>query len=215
MSEAQEKRDRFGIPPWLMTILLSAAFAVIGFFGREVYGSLVSGRAAHEQAIIRLEQFQNLLDQSTNSFLNQNYMARRLLGLLERSHPDSVGEGFDQSFFNFHDRMNSEELELFTLIRGTTKNSMHNLNQQLLAWAAQHTDEGLDRMPEELSARFAAQLDTLRIHLNLWFDKYESLFEPDPRRSLVYLADEKRHGVAFPSGIRVTVAEVLEEQLKP
>jgi hypothetical protein len=59
-----------------------------------------------------------------------------------------------------------------------------------------------------------ADLFLLRGHLIEWFNKYENIFKPNERRSLVYLGDEKEHGIPFPNDLDNDLTEVLEEMSK-
>ena len=57
------------------------------------------------------------------------------------------------------------------------------------------------------------ELEKLRQHLSLWFEKYEALFAPDERRTLVHLADESDHGgdeYRFPAGVESAVTAAIE-----
>ena len=42
-----------------------------------------------------------------------------------------------------------------------------------------------------------------------WHAKYEALLPSMPEHALVYLADEEKHGIGFPTGIDKIVAEAL------
>jgi hypothetical protein len=193
--------------------LLSAAFAVIGYFGKDIYEHLKAKRAARAEAIAQLEDFQNLLEQSTSTYRSQNYLAQRLSSLLhtEYGYETTLGVGYDDLFYRMYDSLDAEQRELFDLIRGMTENSMHNLNAQLLSWSSERSGYSLIGTVSHAVAEFDPQLDTLRMHLNQWFDKYKSVFQHDERRSLVYLGDEKRHGVSFPMRLRGALDALLDE----
>jgi len=49
--------------------------------------------------------------------------------------------------------------------------------------------------------KLAGELAKLELHLILWLAKYEAWIPEFKAHALVYLADEKKHGVGFPSGI--------------
>jgi hypothetical protein len=55
------------------------------------------------------------------------------------------------------------------------------------------------------------ELMQLRFHLNGWFAKYETFIKTSEKRSLVRLADEKKHGISFPDDISKEIEVVLGE----
>ena len=59
------------------------------------------------------------------------------------------------------------------------------------------------------AAQLAARLNALDTHLMLWLAKYEAWIPDQPKHSLVYLADEERHGARFPAGIEALVEQVI------
>jgi len=50
----------------------------------------------------------------------------------------------------------------------------------------------------------------LQAHLLLWLAKYEIWIPASPEHALVYLADEKEHGVGFPRGLDELVDATLK-----
>jgi hypothetical protein len=61
--------------------------------------------------------------------------------------------------------------------------------------------------------RLAQLLGQLETHLILWHAKYAAWIPNNPEHALVYMADESKHGLGFPSGIDEEVAHHLG--LKP
>ena len=89
--------------------------------------------------------------------------------------------------------------------------AMWSLNEEMRGWADRNNAQQLVGTPSQTFNELDAQLNQLRFHLNSWFAKYESVFKPDERRCLVYLADEKGHGVPFPQQLEATLDNVLDE----
>jgi hypothetical protein len=201
------------IPQWLGAAVIAAVFGVFGFLGRKLFDAFEERRTRNIKAIAKLEELEKLLDQSFSTFKNQNYLAQRLMQALRSKYGDKVtpGIGYDETFYQFYEVMDNEQRELFSLIRGTTLNSMHNLNEKLKQWADENSARQLAGEISPNVKYLDIQLAQLRDHLNAWFDKYESLFKTSERRSLVYLGDEKQQGVEFPHDVSTALDALLRE----
>lgn len=201
------------LPQWLAVAIIAAVFATLGFFGRKLFDKIEERRSKKANAIKQLDKLKRLLNESRSVFKNQNYLAKRLISLLQSEHGNQTPTqiGYDETFCQMYDCMNGEQRELFNLIRGTTLNSMRRLNGELLQWASENTARQLVGRSSPNVESLDSQLNLLRRHLNEWFDKYESVFKTSARRSLVYLADEKKHGHRFPSELADTVDSLLVE----
>lgn len=191
------------LPEWLGAALIAAVFGLLGFFGRKLLDILEERRKRKRKAIQQLEKLERTLDEAKSVFENQNYLARRLMLLLQSQYADQIPAevGYDETFYQLYDFMEDEQRELFDLIRGTTINSMHRLNEELSRWASKNSARQLAGKSSPEVDQLDTQLDQLRKHLNGWFDKYEAVFKTSERRSLVYMADEKQHGLGFPGGL--------------
>src|SRR5207302_6348029 len=106
--------------------------------------------------------------------------------------------------------LDEEEHEMLRLIRDLTIHSVKPLNQQMLEWT---TGNSLRLLPERVPAlpRLKGLTRELRLHLELWMGRYETVLLPSERHSVVYLDDLKMPGVAFPSGIAESVGEALNQ----
>lgn len=201
------------LPDWLGTAIIAASFAILGFLGRKLFDMLEEQRTRKANAIKELERVRRLLEESRSVFENQNYLARRLMSLLLSQYGNRVPSevGYDETFYQMYDLMEGEQSELFNLIRGITLNSMHHLNEELQRWANENSARQLVGKSSPKAKHLDDQLRLLRKHSNVWFDKYESVFKTSERRSLVYLADEKRHGERFPPELSTAVDSLLHE----
>lgn len=191
---------------------VATVFAAAGYFAKMGVDAIRARRAKARQRTERLKQLRALLDESRDIFLNQNYKNRRLLAMLvTRVRADLAAtagrDGYDQVFYEQYEGMVPAESELQRLIRGTTVNSMHRVNGAMRQWIRDNHDIADSRASN--GVRLAEQLKLLDQHLNDWFDKFDGLVAGDPKRSLVYLNDEKHHGRGFPREMEPAVADAL------
>jgi hypothetical protein len=56
----------------------------------------------------------------------------------------------------------------------------------------------------------AEKLAQVEIHLLLWEAKYQLWIPDHPEHALVYLADEKEHGIGFPKGIDEVLSKICK-----
>jgi hypothetical protein len=203
--------EQGGIPEWLATAIVGAVLAMVGYFGRDVYERWKKRRESSLARRDQLEKLSALLEESRSIFESQNYQARRLLKLLEQNHPGQVmaERGFDENFHRLSDGFTPEERELHALIRSTSMNSLRRVNEAMSEWLRSNLWYKSGRYSQGPLAPLANQLRTLELHLNQWHDKYAAMIVPDPKRSLIYLADEKEHGVGFPPRIEDLVKGAL------
>ncbi len=164
-------------------------------------------------ALSELRAFQALLDEGRQIYLRTNAQRGRLWVLIHANHTQEIPpyRGYDDLFYKMYDRLNEEETELFRIVRGNTLVGMHRINGRIREWADTHN---LITMFPEPTPRVLAldnELKELRSHLSEWFAKYEETFKPDPKRTLVYLNDEKQHGTRWPPALNDAVAAVLAE----
>lgn len=204
---------------WWWRTLIAAAFSIIGsaagFVAKDLYGgwreAQAQKRAAAEASLGALKELSTLLDESYRIFTVQNDQAQRLLRQLKRNHgrnvPDNIG--YDETFYLMHDRFAREEAALQKLIRSTTMNSQRRVNLAMSAWLDRNAALLHDSQPSAERAALASELRILKLHLNQWHDKYDAWIPNDPKRSLVYLADEEAHGVGFPPGLEEAVRNAI------
>lgn len=164
-------------------------------------------------ALSELRAFQALLDEGRQIYLRANAQRGRLWALIHANHAQEIPpyRGYDDLFYKMYDRLNEEEVELFRIVRGNTLVGMHRINSRIRDWADTHNL--LTMFPEQTPSVLALEheLKELRSHLAEWFAKYEETFKPDPKRTLVYLNDEKKHGTRWPPGLNDAVAALLAE----
>ncbi len=92
---------------------------------------------------------------------------------------------------------------------------MRQLNQDIRQWVSRKPliDPVLPRSPA--AERLEAKLDQLKLHLDLWFDRYGTVFASSECRSVVFLDDLKVPGVSFPDNLNKAVDDLLAELGEP
>ena len=86
---------------------------------------------------------------------------------------------------------------------------MQRVNKDLKDWMKKAHLPKIENSKTIEMKTFLNRLPQLRNHLNDWFDIYEGLFLKDEKHSLIYTADEKEHGIGFPTGIEDTLREAI------
>ena len=167
--------------------------------------------ALDETARRELRAFKLLLDEGRATYLRHNAQRGRLWEMIHQNHAGDIPpyKGYDDLFYKMYDRLNEDEMELFRIVRGNTRVGMHRINGRIRDWAENHDILALFPQATPAVLRLERDVMELRAHLAEWFAKYEETFLPDPRRTLVYLGDEKRHGTRWPPGLNDALAAVL------
>lgn len=165
----------------------------------------------HAAAATELRRFKALLDEGRQTYLRHNEQRGRLRRMIHANHAGEIPpyKGYDDLFYKMYDRLNDEEMELFRIVRGNTRVGTHRINGRIRDWVESH--DVLTLFPQQTPGvpALERELMELRIHLAEWFAKYEETFLPDPKRTLVYLGDEKQQGTRWPPGLDAAVAAVL------
>lgn len=205
--------DLPAIPDWLGTAIVGTAAGGIGYLAKGRIEHRKELRARKSASLERLKRLAALLQQSDSVFVDQNNMVRRLWGELSTRLGKGVqtGRGFDEDFFVAYDRFTPEERELHAIIRGMTMNSMRTVNEQLAEWLSEDLEFKVYAGPDGRLSDLKSMLQELDRHLGIWHAKYAGVLAGDQKRSLVYVGDEKGHGVAFPHGIEKVVQGAIDE----
>lgn len=200
------------MPEWLAGAIATGIIGVLAFLGKNVFDYLSARHKSRCNKQDKLKDLRNLLQESSSIYCSQNYQARQLLNLLGKHFGGQVQTnlGFDEVFYRFYDQMSENERELHSLIRATTMNSMKRLNGEFQSWLERNRifkeDEG-----SLAQKALAEKLRQLELHINQWHDKYAAIIPTNEKRSLVYLADEKNHGIGFPKDISCVLDKLIAE----
>lgn len=206
------------IPGWLGTGVLTAALAALGYTTKAIMGSLSrwyeGRRDTRADRLTRLLELKHLLRTGKYSFRIQAEKRDRLHDDLTRQDSNisreviEDAEGFEEIFSLAYDHLTPEQRDRHGVIRSITTDALYPINQALLEWLRKDTFFKAQWHHKDLGD-LAKNLGELEVHLILWFAKY-NMWMGDPKHALVYLADEKDHGVGFPQKLEQDVDKALE-----
>jgi len=196
---------------WIIRLVIAAIFSIIGFLSKQIYVDWKAKKNQQKSSLEQLQILSNLLNESKSIYVSQNFMSQRLMQMLRENHPHILGQrlGYDETFYQLHEQYLPAEAELQSIIRSTTMNSMCRLNKQMSSWLNDDKVFKSKIQSTEERSSLAKELQDLELHLNQWHDKYEAVIPKDKRRSLVYLADEKKQGTEFPKRIEQKIEEII------
>ena len=200
---------------WIMDSIKTGAPALVGFLVKYLWDYYNSRKQLKQERIRKLEDLKSMLEESKNLFVMQNKLLRRLSNeVCERIKCDATynTNGYEHFLTQNYDNMTDVERDTHSVIRGTTMNSINIVNQELEKWIQADREFKINSVKNlrviSFGGQFAKQLNQLELHLNLWRDKY-NVWMKNEKHCVVYLDDEERHGVGFPTGIEDMVDEAL------
>ena len=200
---------------WIMDSIKTGAPALVGFLVKYLWDYYNSRKQLKQERIRKLEDLKSMLEESKNLFVMQNKLLRRLCDeVCERTKCDATynSNGYEHFLTQNYDNMTDVEKDTHSVIRGTTMNSINIVNQELEKWVQEDREFKINSVKDlrviSFGGQFAKQLNRLELHLNLWRDKY-NVWMNNEKHCVVYLDDEERHGVGFPTGIEDMVDEAL------
>jgi hypothetical protein len=195
----------------VIALFLPALLAAIGYLTKLLIGTLQDRRMELTRRRTRLLQLQALLRASRAAFDVQNDLAVRLAQVLKKKHPDLAFEGgYDDVFARIYPDFDSEDRDLHSIIRGYSKHALRPLNKAVLAWLEEDIEHRSTLGKSGDQRTLALMLNELDSHVRLWLAKYEVWLPAKPEHALVYLDDEKKHGLRFPPKLDDTLQTVLE-----
>jgi hypothetical protein len=145
-------------------------------------------------AVVKIQRH---LESNHAAFLAQARRRNDLVAAVEMRLKIKGTIQYEKFLFRHCPAMNEEELFEFNQIRAMTAGVIHDGNQAVLTL--------LDQNPELLEQIDA--LTALRQHLAFWLNKYDRVFEKEPRMALLYTGVED--GVPFPKTVDGAVASWL------
>lgn len=201
----------YQIPEWIGTAVIGAVLAALAFIGKSLVEMYKAYKDTQRLRRSKLIELQSLLKATHVAFRIQNDHARTLTGRIVSNYSEISGKfiGYEDKISGMYNYMNDEEKELHAIIRGITVSALFPTNKAILAWLRSDSYFKASKSKKGLYADLAQMLLTLDSHIILWIAKYEAWIPDHPERALVYLADEKKHGLGFPSGIDDVVNEIL------
>jgi hypothetical protein len=218
------------VPGWLVVPVVTSAVAFFFFVAQRIFEWLLAVREAkiakkekledlRSVRLARLKELQSLLRATRTVFVIQVEIRNKLYDMVERDFPDiaKTEKGFDAIFSKAFSKFDSEHMELHKIIRSYTIYALKPLNLSILKWLEDDTYFKSRLNDKNNLGKLAKRLADLEAHLLLWNAKYEMWIPESPENCLVYMADEKDHGLGFPNrdenkdGIEELVGKVLDE----
>lgn len=199
-------------PTWVDKAVLAGLLAAVGYVGNlsiQSIGKWRETRATQRASLLKLAA---LLKTMAAAYAIQVKHRDALHAALNARLPGlSCCDGYEAMFSSLFERFNASEKETHAIIRGISVHALRPLNDAVFQWL---DDDVFYRSRRRTTAQceLAGALDQLAIHLSLWRAKYEIWIPDQPSHALVYLADEKLHGIGFPTGIESLIAVVLHRR---
>jgi hypothetical protein len=202
------------IPEWMGTAVLGAVIAAAGYVAKLLLEWLGEIRKRGRTRRSQLVELHSLLRAGKAAFNVQCENRDRLEELIFQKDSELAKSisGYERLFTAAYPNMSANEKELHAIIRAITTNTIQPLNKDLLEWLREDTYFKATTWGSGLRSQVARKLADLEAHLFLWRAKYTIWIPNDPAHSLVYMADEERHGVGFPNGIEDDVQELLKKR---
>lgn len=200
---------------WISEMIGTGLASIFGFFAKYGWDYFQAKKQVQKDRIKKLETLKGLLVESGNLFVMQNRLLKRLVSTmserLDIMHPDV--QGYQSFICEYYDHMDEHEKDMHSVIRGTTMNSMKIVNTEMLKWLKEDNEFKINSVKcirDKFGEGVADQLNQLELHLNLWHDKYAVWMESE-KHCVVYLDDDEKHGVGFPTGIENVIDLSLKE----
>lgn len=207
-------------PAWLQTLLLSAVTGVVVYWWKEWTTGIKRKREERISIAARLHELKSLLAASYSVVMIQQGRALALVKMLKENHPSesSLGNGLEDTIARCYPVFNDEEKELHGIVRAYSEHSMRRVNEALQKWVESDRHFKSGQVKSQRKDALANRLREMEMHLLLWFAKFENWLPNQPQHALVWMDDEKQHGLGFPSerqrekdGIKMKVDSVDTE----
>jgi hypothetical protein len=200
------------IPEWLGATILGAVIAVVGYVAKLLLEYVGEMRTRRRVRRARLVELFSLLRAGKVAFDVQCDNRNKLADSIKTRNPALAAsiKGYERLFVAAYPDMMEEEKELHSIIRAYTIYIIRPVNELILQWLKEDTYFKAQVGGNGPQSKLARRLARLEAHLLLWQAKYTIWIPDNPLHSLVYLADEKRHGLGFPIGIEDDVLEVIK-----
>ncbi len=203
------------IPAWLGTAVIGALIALFSFVAKTLYQWWLELRKEKSARLASLLELASLLRAAWIINNVQEAHAKNLYQMLQRDHPDRISHdhGYESTFTQLYDHFTPEQAELHTMIRGMSQHALRPINQSMSAWLKDdiYFKTASIGVSDKKRKLLADRLFDLEAHLILWESKFNTWIPYNPKHALVYLDDEKAHGVAFPFDIEKIIKDVVKE----
>lgn len=148
-----------------------------------------AGADSQDHSLELLEEINARIKATHNAYLAQCNIRNLLMASLRERFEIEEVDHYYHVFAQYFDQMTDKEKRYHRTIRGYTQNVIRQNHEKSLGLLEKHSYlKGL-----------VPRLEDLEQHLIVWHSKYESLFLPDEKISLVYVGFEEC--VKFPTGL--------------
>jgi hypothetical protein len=197
---------------WLWPALLTAAIAAVGYVAKLLIETIKDIRAEKRARRTHLLELYSLLMAGYAAFKVQTDNRNKLMAAIDSKYQQQVAGkiGFEERMEAVYTILTPEEKELHSIIRAITMHTISPINKAMLNWLKKDSYYKAHKHDDSHLSQLAQSLMALEAHLYLWQSKYAIWIPDNPAHALVYLADEKRHGVVFPKGIEELIKKVLD-----
>jgi len=200
------------IPEWLGVAIIGAVIAALGYVVKLIIQWIIDVRNNSRDRRARLIELLSLLQASWAAFNVQVKNRNQLYEYIykRKKITFSTDEGYEDIFSKEYNTMEPNEKELHSIVRSITMYTLKPLNDKTLEWLQKDTYFKARNDKNNNSAVVAKKLIQLEAHLYLWQGKYNIWIPDNPEHSLVYLGDEKVHGLPFPTNIEESIRKLLK-----
>jgi hypothetical protein len=146
-----------------------------------------------------LEAIRSCLEVTYTAFTTQVRLRNRLVNTIKKRLKITTEIEYEQFFIRYFDLMDEEEHFEFNKIRALTEGLLHDNNRKMLDIITSTPD-----IRKELPI-----LGALKLHLDVWLNKYDRVFTKSEKMSVLYVGVEE--GVPFPVGVDKAVADWLSK----
>jgi len=189
---------------WLAAPVLGAVLAALGYIGTRIYEQWLEWSKVKRERRVKLLQLRSLLNAGKAAFDIQNELAIQLEKSLHSNQNFADGIGYDDVFAKNFGMFTNDQKELHNIVRGYSEYALFPINSATQKWL---TEDTYFKGRADTLARVLSQLEA---HITLWLAKYAVWLKDKPQHALVYLEDEKKHGLGFPHEVDALVKQALE-----
>ena len=181
---------------WVALAVIIALFFYTQFNKVSTTSQIVSPALSLQDTMVEIRSAMSI---NKKAFISQIKRRNELGKMLNKRFDIEKNLSWERRFLKYHDRMNEDELFVFSQIRAYTEGPLLSSNQQILD-LINAKKEIIDEIPSA---------DKLRNHLILWLNKYQKVFKNNAKMSLLYVGVED--GVPYPSEVDEQVVNWLEQ----
>jgi hypothetical protein len=185
--------------------LVGAVIAALGYVAKLAIEGFLNWNTVRRARRADLVELQSLLLVLKRAFEIQNALVVHLSSDIKAEH--GISGNYDETLAEGFPLLTEKQKLAHGLIRNYTIHAILPLNNRVMDWLSK------DKYFKGGGGQSGTQnlglaLQKLEAHLTLWRAKYELWIPTHPERAIVYMFDEKKHGIRFPKGIEDMIAQI-------